>query len=148
RILVTRWWNQFNQPTETGIYNRIDNADVAQQLPDRTTLLANPDAPLRPAEAYLADGSPVRQAPHTWHLMVLSPDGSDLQRFVWTPRYPWNLDDDSGFYDTYAATQPAPFFSDGELYVAYTMQTDSTMVHSTMKTGIRVARPGVDMMYA
>lgn len=148
RILATRWWNQFNQPSERGVYNRIDNASANQILPDGTTILANPDAPFNPAVGYLADGYPIRQAPNTWHLMALNPDGSGLQRFVWTPRYPWNLADDSGFYDTYAAAQPAPFFSDGQLYVAYTMQTDSTMVHSTLKSGIRVGLPGVDRMYA
>ncbi len=148
RILATRWWNQFNQPSERGVYNRIDNAAVNRQLPDGTTILANPDAPFNPAEGYLADGFPIRQAPNTWHLMALKPDGRDLQRFMWTARYPWNLTDDSGFFDTYAAAQPAPFFSDGQLFVAFTMQTDSTMVHSTLKSGIRVGRPGVDMMAA
>lgn len=148
RILLTRWWNQFNQPSEMGIYNRIDNADTNQTMADGTTILANPDEQFNPALAILPGGYAVRDAPNSWHLMVVNPDGTEFQRYAWTPRYTWAITDDSGFYDTYAATQPAVVQAGDELLVAYTMQTDSTMVHSTLKTGIRVARPGIAMMYS
>jgi hypothetical protein len=147
RILLTRWWNQFNQPSDQGIYNRIDNANSDQILPDGTVILANPDEPFNPALAVLPGGYGVRQAPNTWHLMVVNPDGTEFKRYAWTPRYEWAITDDSGHYDTYAATQPAVVQAGDELYVAYTMQTDSSMVHSTLKTGIRVARPGIGYMY-
>lgn len=148
RILASRWWNQFNQPSETGVYNRIDNAEFDHLLPDGTLVWANPDHPFNPALGVLPGGYPIRDAPNTWHLMTLNPDGTDFRRLAWTPRYHWALDDDSGFYDTYAAAQPAPLLVGEELYIAYTAQTDSTMVHSTLKSGIRVARPEVLMMYA
>lgn len=148
RLLVSRWWNQFNQPSETGIYNRIDNADHNVTLPDGTVILANPDATFNPARAILPGGFQIRNAPNTWHLMTLNPDGTDFQRYAWTPCCPWSLTNDSGSGDTYAAIQPAVVQSGGHIFVAYTMQTDQTMVHSTLKSGIRVARPGVEMLYA
>lgn len=148
RILLTRWWNQFNQPSETAVFNRIDNADTDQILADGTTILANPDEIFNPPYGLLADGYQIRGAPNTWHLMVINPDGTEFQRFVWTPRYESFLTDDSGLFDTYAASQPAPVWEDGQLYVAYTAQTDSTMVHSTLKTGIRVGLAGIEQIAA
>lgn len=148
RILLSRWWNQFNQPSETGIYNRIDNADHNVTLPDGTVILANPDATFNPPLAILPGGFEVRQAPNTWHLMTVNPDGTEFKRFAWTPCCSWNLTNDSGHGDTYAAAQPAVVQNNGQLFVAYTMQPDQTMVHSTFHTGIRVARPGVEMLYA
>ena len=148
RILASRWWNQFNQPSELGIYNRIDDADVDVLLPDGTRILANPDAQFNPARAILPGGFEVRDAPNTWHLMTLNPDGSEFQRFAWTPCCFWSLIDDSGHGDTYAAAQPAVVINNQQLYVAYTMQPDQTMVHSTLKSGVRVALPGVEMLYA
>ncbi|HLF87386.1 MAG TPA: hypothetical protein VI451_00435, partial [Anaerolineales bacterium] len=35
-----------------------------------------------------------------------------------------------------------------EIFVAFTAQSDGSMMHSTHHTGIRVARPGIEMMYA
>lgn len=148
RIMVSRWWNQFNQPSDQWLYNRIDNAATNTVMPDGTIILANPDQPFNPAEAILPEGFPIRRGPNTWHLMTLNPDGTDFQRVVWTPRYVWNLDDDTGTSDTFAAAQPAPILAGGQLYVAYVMQPDNTMVHSTFNTGIRVGRPGLEMMYA
>ncbi|MCB8950592.1 MAG: hypothetical protein H6650_01125 [Ardenticatenales bacterium] len=148
RILATRWWNQFNQPANAGIYNRIDNANHDQLLPDGTLIYANPDATFNPATGMLPGGTEIREAPNTWHLMVLNPDGAELRRFVWTPRYWWSLTDDAGIYDTYAATQPAPLLHNNHLYIAYTAQTDSSMVHTTLKTGIRIGQPEVSMMAA
>lgn len=148
RILVTRWWNNFNQPTETGIYNRIDNADSDQTLADGTVIEANPNHQFNPADGRLADGFPIRGAPNTWHLMTVNPDGTGFQRFAWTPVARWALTQDDGSSDTYHAVQPAVIQSGGELLVAYTMQPDSTMFHSTLNTGIRVARPQVAMTYA
>lgn len=143
RIMVSRWWNQFNQPSEQAIYNRIDNSNVDHFLPDGTLILANPDSPFNAPLARLLDGYPVRDAPNTWHIMALNPDGTDFQRLAWTPRYEYALTDDSGFFDTYAAAQPALVFQGQEWFVAYTSQVDSTMVHSTLLSGIRVARPGL-----
>ncbi len=148
RLLVSRWWNQFNQPSERGIYNRIDDADVNVVLPDGTIILANPDTQFNPARAILPDGFEIRHAPNTWHLMTLNPDGTEFQRYAWTPCCFWNLTNDSGSGDTYAAIQPAVVQANGQLFVAYTMQTDQSMVHSTLKSGIRVARPGIEMLYA
>ncbi|MCB0063395.1 MAG: hypothetical protein KDE19_14840 [Caldilineaceae bacterium] len=148
RVLVTRWWVNFNQPTETGLYNRVDNQASDQTLTDGTRIYANPDEPFNPATGELADGFAIRDAPNSWHLMTLHPDGSNFQRFAWTPWSRYTLDRDNGFYDTYHATQPAIVQQGDETFVAYTSQQDSTMVHTTLKTGIRVARPGVDLMYA
>jgi hypothetical protein len=148
RILATRWWNQFNQPSETGIFNRIDNADQARTLADGTTILANGDEPFNAPEGTLADGFPIRRAPNTWHLMALHPDGSNLQRLAWTPLAPWSRTLDTGLGDTYHAAQPAVVLKNGEIYIAYTSQQDSSMVHSTQKTGIRIARPGINQLYA
>ncbi len=147
RILVTRWWNQFNQPSNQGIYNRIDNQDTNQTLPDGTIILANPDAPFNPANGILPGGYPIRDAPNTWHLMTLNPDGTDFKRYAWTPAFTWATTYDSG-HDTYQAAQPAVVFNGGEVFVAFTSQADGSMVHSTQKTGIRVARPGIEMLYA
>jgi hypothetical protein len=146
--MASRWWNQFNQPSEMGIYNRIDDADVDVWLPDGTRILANPDAQFNPARAVLPGGFEVRDAPNTWHLMTLNPDGTQFHRFAWTPCCFWSLTNDSGHGDTYAAIQPAVVINNQQLYVAYTMQPDQTMVHSTLKSGIRVAHPGVEMLYA
>jgi len=148
RILATRWWVNFNQPTETGIFNRIDNAEQAHTLADGTFLQANPDETFNPTTGKLADGFAIRNAPNTWHLMALNPDGTHLQRFAWTPLAEWSLTIDSGSSDTYHAAQPAIIQQGDELFVAYTSQQDATMVHSTLKTGIRVARPGIAMLYA
>ncbi len=148
RILATRWWLNFNQPTETGIYNRIDNRSQEQQLPDGTVIHANANEQFNPATGTLADGFAIRDAPNSWHLMTLNPDGTEFQRFAWTPYSRYTLDRDTGFYDTYHATQPAIVQRGDELLVAYTSQQDSTMFHTTLKTGIRVARPGIEMMYA
>lgn len=148
RIMVARWWVNFNQPTETGIYNRIDNADSDQTLADGTVIYANPDEQFNPTTARLTDGYAIREAPNTWHIMSLNPDGSDLQRYAWTPYSQWSLTIDSGRSDTYHAAQPALVQQGEELFVAYTSQQDGTMVHSTLKTGIRVARPGVALSYA
>ena len=148
RILVSRWWNNFNQPSAAGIYNRIDNQDSDYLLPDGTLVHGNADEPFNPATGVLPGGDPVRDAPNTWHLMSLNPDGSDLQRFVWSAAFEWALERDDGHFDTYTAAQPAPFLVNDDLVVAFTSQTDSTMVHTTLETGIRVARPGVAMMWA
>lgn len=107
RILVSRWWNQFNQPSETGIYNRIDNAPQNTTLADGTIILANPDATFNPALAILPGGFQIRQAPNTWHLMTVNPDGTHFQRFAWTPCCAYSLTNDNGRTDTYAAAQPA-----------------------------------------
>lgn len=148
RLLVSRWWNQFNQPSDTGIYNRIDNAASNTTLPDGTIILANPYTPFNPARAILPDGFEIRDAPNTWHLMSLNPDGTDFQRYAWTPCCFWSLTYDSGHNDTYAAAQPAVIQHNDQIFIAYTMQPDQTMVHSTLNSGIRVARPGPEMLYA
>ena len=149
RILTTRWWNNFNQPSYLGIYNRIDNQPNDHYLPDGTRVDANPNKTFNPATGLLPSGSVVRQAPNTWHLMALSPDGTNLQRYAFTPYGTWDgaiVDDDGK--DNYTAAQPAVVISGNEEYLAYTFQLDSTMVHSTHETGIRIARAGVGMMYA
>jgi len=151
RIMLARWWNQFNQPANTGIYNRIDNSDTGTWLEDGTYILPNPDAQFNPARAILPGGFQVRDAPNTWHLMTVNPDGTDFQRLAWTPRYIWSITNDSGFFDTFHAAQPAVIVGNGQLddyLVAYTSQQDSTMVHTTLETGIRIAYPGLDLMYA
>ena len=148
RILLTRWWNNFNQPTLTGVMNRIDNRDDAYVLDDGTIVYGNPDAPFNPPQGALPGGQEIREGPNTWHLMTVHPDGTNLQRFAWTPVFEYALTDDSGHFDTYAATQPALLIDGDEWLVAFTAQTDSTMVHTTLETGIRVARPGVEMMAA
>jgi hypothetical protein len=148
RIVATRWWLNFNQPTEKGIYNRIDNAPTDQLLPDGTVIKANPDQRFNPALGTLADGYEIRMAPNTWHIMVLDPDGANFHRYAWTPYTAWALAIDDGASDTYHATQPAIVQQGDDLFVAYTSQQDSSMVHTTLKTGIRVARPGVELMYA
>lgn len=147
RIMATRWWVNFNQPTEKGIYNRIDNADSDQTLPDGTVIYANPDEQFNPARGKLAGGYEIRDAPNTWHIMALNPDGTNFQRYAWTPYAEWALTIDSG-QDTYHAAQPTLVQQGDETFVAYTSQQDGSMVHSTLKTGIRVARPGVEMSYA
>jgi len=148
RIMATRWWVNFNQPTEKGIYNRIDNPYSDQTLPDGTVIYANPDERFNPARGKLADGYEIRDAPNTWHIMALNPDGSDFQRYAWTPYSQWVLTIDTGHADTYHATQPALVQQGEEIFVAYTSQQDTSMVHSTLNTGIRVARPGIEMIYA
>ena len=149
RILATRWWNNFNQPSHTGIYNRIDNQDTSHNLPDGTIIDANPDSPFNPATGKLPSGYTIREAPNAWHLMVLNPDGTDLQRYAFTPygAYDDARTNDSGL-DAYTAAQPALVFSNTETFVAFTSQQDGSMVHSTLKTGIRVARPGIEYLYA
>jgi hypothetical protein len=147
RILVSRWWNQFNQPSNQGIYNRIDNQDYDQLLPDGTLILANPDATFNPANGLLPGGYEIRDAPNTWHLMTLNPDGTEFQRYSWTPAFTWAITRDDG-HDTYQAVQPAVVMNGGEIFIAFTSEADGSMVHSTQKTGIRVARPGIEMMYA
>jgi hypothetical protein len=167
RILWSRWWVNFNQPSEQSIYNRIDNKSGTEpaldengdpvldddnnpvtgyRLPDGTLVYSNTDATFNPAQGRLPGGAEIRHAPNTWHLMTVNSDGSDMRRFAWTPRYDYALDEDSG-HDTYNAAQPTLVFSGTEMVVAYTTQRDGTMVHSTLNTGIRVARPGVEQMY-
>ena len=149
RILATRWWNNFNQPSYLDIYNRIDNRPAAYTLPDGTQVDANPDETFNPATGLLPNGYPIRDAPNTWHLMALNPDGTAMHRYAFTPYGSWVgalLDDDGK--DNYTAAQPALVFSGGEQFIVFISQQDSTMVHSTHKTGIRIARPGVAMMYA
>ena len=147
RIIFSRWWNNFNQPSSKGIYNRIDNRDTDRTLADGTLIKANPDAPFNPAEGVLPNGDEIRVGPNAWHLHVVNPDGSGFERFAFTPYAVWARELDSG-HDTYTAAQPALVFNNGEMFVAFTSQQDSSMVHSTQRTGIRVARAGVDMLYA
>jgi len=148
RILATRWWVNFNQPTETGIYNRIDNAATDQTLADGTVIYANPDRQFAPAQGRLTDGFEIQKAPNTWHLMTVNPDGTNLQRFAWTPVYRWTLDRTDGVVDTYHAVQPAVIQQGSQLWVAFTSQPDSTMVHTTLDSGIRVAYPTAALLYA
>lgn len=151
RIIVSRWWNQFNQPSDTGIYNRIDDSETESVvLPDGTILFAN-DKQFDPALGLFPNGEEIRKAPNTWHLMTMKTDGTDFKRVAWTPRYKWNLTDDSGASDSYAAAQPAVIVQGGSpnsYVIAYTAQQDQTMVHSTHNTGIRIAYPGVSYLYA
>lgn len=147
RILATRWWNNFNQPSSRGIFNRIDNRPYNYTLPDGTFLFANPVETFNPTTGQLPLGYAIRQAPNTWHLMALNPDGTQLGRFAFTPYGEYARADDSGL-DTYTAAQPTLVFSGTDTYIAFTSQPDSTMVHSTFHSGIRVARPGVEMLYA
>lgn len=147
RILATRWWNNFNQPSSTGVFNRIDNRDFDYALPDGTFLFANPDETFNPTTGLLPLGYPIRQAPNTWHLMALNPDGTQLGRLAFTPWSEYARTEDSGL-DTYTAAQPTLVFSGTDMYIAFTSQPDSTMVHSTLNSGIRVARPGVETLSA
>ena len=147
RILVARWWNNFNMPSDKGIYNRIDNAPYDQTLPDGTLIYSNTNSTFDPANARLSNGMDVTHQPNTWHLMALRPDGSQFERYAFTPYSKYEATNDDG-RDTYTAAQPALIISGTQTYVAYTSQADSTMVHSTQKTGIRVAQPGAAMMYA
>ena len=118
--------------------------EIRQKLPDTTQSKA-----VVVVEFYHGVyGQEIRNAPNTWHLMTVNPDGTSFQRHVWTPRYIWAIDDDSGSSDTYAATQPAVVQVNGQTHIAYTMQADNTMVHSTQFTGIRVGLPGIDYIYA
>ncbi len=147
RILFARWWNNFNQPSSKGIYNRIDNRDTDHTLNDGTLIYANPDEDFNSARGKLPDNFEIRRAPNAWHLHVVNPDGSDFQRYAFTPYAYWAREDDTGG-DTYTAAQPALVFNNGAMFIAFTSQQDGTMVHSTHKSGIRVARPGVEMLYA
>ncbi|MFN8458459.1 MAG: hypothetical protein U0401_28035 [Anaerolineae bacterium] len=147
RILVARWWNNFNQPSDKGIFNRIDNQPTDHTLPDGTLIYANPDAEFDPSKGRLPSGFEIRGGPNTWHLMSLRPDGTDFHRFAFTAYSKYELTNDSGL-DTYVGAQPAVIISGGQTYIAFTSQQDTTMVHSTLKSGIRLARPGVEMMYA
>lgn len=151
RIMVSRWWNQFNQPSDTAIFNRIDDAEERQiVLEDGTILFAN-DKQFNPALGLFPNGEEIRSAPNTWHLMTMNTDGTDFKRVAWTPRYRWNLTDDSGVSDSYAAAQPAVVVQGGNpatYVIAYTAQQDQTMVHSTHNSSIRVAHPGVSFLYA
>ncbi len=147
RILFSRWWNNFNQPSSKGIFNRIDNRDTDHTLGDGTLIYANPDATFNPPGGKLPNGDEIRVGPNAWHLHAVNPDGSGFERFAFTPYSEWARTEDDG-HDTYTAAQPALVFNNGEMLIAFTSQQDSTMVHSTQKTGIRVARAAVDMLYA
>lgn len=147
RILFSRWWNNFNQPASKGVFNRVDNRNTDRTLKDGTVIYANPNATFNPPTGKLPNGYEIRNAPNAWHLHVVNPDGSEFQRFAFTPYAEWARTEDSGL-DTYTAAQPAPVFKDGKMYIAFTSQQDTSMVHSTQKTGIRVALPGVEMLYA
>lgn len=167
RIMWSRWWVNFNQPSETGIYNRADNkagtelardesgmtlVDATGQtvtghrLSDNTLVYSKTVDLFDPARGRLADGSKIRSAPNTWHLMTVNTDGSDMRRFAWTPRYATSLLSDDG-QDTFNAAQPALVVSGTEQLVAFTTQRDGTMAHSTLNTGIRVARLGIEQAY-
>jgi hypothetical protein len=239
RILWSRWWLNFNQPSETGIYQRIDNAPgtiaardargepitierrvtlpatagapastpipptptpwrptfverfdpstggiirqtvtpmpqraapaatprpaqtaapatgarevtvrvpvTGYRLPDGTLIYSNTVSSFLPARGRLPDGAPIRDAPNTWHLMTTEADGSDMRRFAWTPRYAAELTSDGG-QDTFNAAQPAVLFKNNQIQVAYTTQRDGSMAHTSLLTGIRVARPGIASM--
>ena len=147
RILVSRWWNNFNMPTDMGIYNRIDNRPYDQLLPDGTVIYSNTNSTFDPAQARLSNGTAVTHQPNTWHLMAVSPDGSQFERYAFTAYSKYEATNDDG-RDTYTAAQPAVIVSGTQTFVAFTSQQDSSMVHSTQKTGIRVAQPGAAMMYA
>ena len=147
RILFARWWINFNQPSSKAVFNRIDNRPTDHTLPDGTVIYANPDEDFNPAKGKLPNGDEIRDAPNAWHLHIVNPDGSGFQRYAFTPYADWARNEDSG-NDTYTAAQPALVFNSGEMFVAFTSQQDGTMVHSTQKTGIRVARPDIDMLYA
>ncbi len=147
RIIFSRWWNNFNQPSSKGVFQRIDNKPQDQTLADGTLIYANPDATFNPPGGKLPNGDEIHVGPNAWHLHVVNPDGTDFQRYAFTPYSEWARTEDDG-HDTYTAAQPALVFNNGEMFIAFTSQQDTTMVHSTLKTGIRVARPGVNMLYA
>jgi hypothetical protein len=148
RIMATRWWNNFNQPSDKGIYNRIDNQATAHLLPDGTWVDANSAEPFNAATGHLQLGYPIRDAPNTWHIMTLNPDGTGLARFAFTPYSDYNLTQDDG-QDTYTALQPALLMAGNQWLIAYTSQPeDPSAVHSTHKTGIRIAHPDATLMYS
>jgi hypothetical protein len=118
---------------------------TGHRLPDGTLVYSNTETTFRPARGRLPDGTFIPDAPNTWHLMSINADGSDMRRYAWTPRYLAQLADDDG-NDTFNAAQPALVFKDGETLVAYTTQRDGTMAHTSLLTGIRVARPGAAAM--
>ncbi len=167
RILWSRWWVNFNQPSDTTIYSRIDNRAggepardangnlvldargnpvIGYRLPDNTLVYSNTNTTFTPARGRLPDGALIRNPPNTWHLMTVDPDGTNLQRYAWTPRYAYHLTTDSG-QDSFNAAQPALVISGTETLVAYTTQSDGTMAHTTLNTGIRLAYPGIDQAY-
>ena len=51
-----------------------------------------------------------------WGAILVSSDGGEMRRYAWTPRYDYNLDEDSG-NDTYNAAQPTLVISGGETLV-------------------------------
>lgn len=115
------------------------------RLPDGTLLYSNLQNSFRPARARLPDGTLVGEAPNTWHLMSIMPDGTDMRRYAWTPRYASELSSTDG-NDTFNAVQPALLFVNGRMLVAYTTQRDGTMAHTSQLTGVRVAAPGIANM--
>lgn len=117
------------------------------RLEDGTLVYSNVKDSFRPARARLADGTLVGEAPDTWHLMSIMPDGTDMRRFAWTPRYASELTSNDG-NDTFNATQPALVFVNGRMLVAYTTQRDGTMAHTSLLTGVRIADPGIESMAA
>ncbi len=123
----------------------VERVITGHVLPDGTLIYSNTVSTFRPARARLADGTAVRDAPNTWHLMSVVADGTDMRRLAWTPRYAGDLTDDGGL-DTFNATQPAPILVGDTLRIAYVTQRDSTMAHTSLGTGIRIAYPGIAQM--
>lgn len=144
---------QPRQPASTAatrIQSRTITARVpltGYRLPDGTLVYSNTQSSFRPARARLPDGTLVGEAPNTWHLMSIRPDGTDMRRFAWTARYASELTSTDG-NDTFNATQPALVFVNGRMLVAYTTQRDGSMAHTSQLTGVRIAEPGIANMAA
>lgn len=140
-ILLSRWWNAFNQPSAQGVYNKIDARDTNYTLPDGTEILSG-SPPSEPPQGKMPDGTAIRRGPNAWHIFSVNPDGTEFQRAAFTPYSDYERTNDTG-NDVATAAQPAPILQNNKLYIAYITSPDSTMAHESTATGIRVARPGV-----
>jgi len=100
RILFSRWWNQFNQPTyqvdpnsttDLSAVMRIDVNPPTKEgvlLPDGTRVIPSPGefagefADFSGVTVLYPDSFKIREATDEWDLAVMHSDGSDVRRFV------------------------------------------------------------------
>jgi len=157
RIMFSRWWNQFNQPTyqvdpnsttDLSAVMRVDVNPPAKEgvlLPDGTRVIPSPGefagefADFSGVTVVYPDSFKIREATDEWDLAVIYSDGSDLRRLVNTsggvyPEFDYTLDQFGAGYELMNANMAAILAQGGQINRVASIQ----MHHGSAYLGIKV----------
>jgi len=156
RILFSRWWNQFNQPTyqvdpnsatDLSAVMRVDVNPPTKEgtlLPDGTRVIPSPGefagefADFSGVTVLYPDSFRIHEATDEWDLAVMHSDGSDVRRFVNTstgvyPEFDYTLDQFGTGYGLMNANMSAVLAQGGQINHLASIQ----MHHGSVYLGIK-----------